>query len=71
MQTGHFGWNNLGIWFDRELSSWEHLKQAEQKVDQIMGMLSMLLPHIGGPLIKKRRLLVNMSVLIALYGISV
>lgn len=61
----------LDIWFDKKLSFRENLRQAAQKADWVMGRLNILLSNVGEPLEKKRRLLANVAMYVALYGARV
>lgn len=58
----------LGIVVDRRLSSREHVQRAADKTLGVVTRLSRIMPNLGGPKERKRRLLVAVAHSVLLYG---
>lgn len=61
----------LGIMLDNKLNFWQQIKQASDKAAEITKQLSRLMANTGGPTPLKRRLLMNTTNSILLYGAEI
>lgn len=61
----------LGVRIDSRLSFWAQIQHAITKASKITGMLSKLMANIGGPKQNKRRLMMDTTNSILLYGSEV
>lgn len=61
----------LGIRLDSKLTYSEQIKYAANKASKITGQLSRLMANIGGPIASKRKLLMEASTSILLYGCEI
>ncbi|KRG07865.1 uncharacterized protein Dmoj_GI25882, partial [Drosophila mojavensis] len=63
--------NYLGVRLDSKLTFWEQLKYATRKTATATGSLSRLMANVDGPTAGKRRLLMEATNAILLYGSEV
>ncbi len=56
----------LGLWFDGKLTFKEHAKQTAAKTERVVA--SQLISHLGGLSEGKCKLLLNVAMLVLLYG---
>ncbi|XP_033225904.1 uncharacterized protein LOC117178586 [Belonocnema kinseyi] len=58
----------LGVYVDRKLTHWSHIRKAADKASLIVAKLSRLMPNIKGPRESKRKTLMSVAHSIMLYG---
>ena len=61
----------LGVTIDAKLTFKEHLWKTVEETDNLIGTLGRLMPNIGGPGNKKRRITGMTGFSIILYGVQV
>lgn len=61
----------LGVRLDSKLSFWAQIQYAAKKAGKVTGLLSKLMANIGGPTQKKRKLLMDTTNSILLYGCEI
>lgn len=61
----------LGMYLDTKLSYWQQIRHAAEKAAKMTTSLSRLMANIGGPTQNKRKLLMNVTNAILLYGCEI
>lgn len=61
----------LGVRLDNKLTYWAQIQHAAEKAAKITASLSRLMANIGGPLSSRRKLLMDITLSILLYGSEV
>ena len=61
----------LGVYLDRNMRMGQHIKNVVKKAEKAIGNLSRILPNIGGPKERNRKILANVVNSLVLYGADI
>ncbi|KAJ8913788.1 hypothetical protein NQ315_002694 [Exocentrus adspersus] len=61
----------LGVWLDHRMKYNIHIEKAAEKTERVINALHRILPNIGGPQTRKRRIISTAAQSIMLYGAEI